>query len=148
MMLTLPRTLSSMTKFLPVISLMNLASTGISTFWKFIVIAALRPAAGLRRAHQPGQGRSPLDLPRLTHLESPPPWYRRSRQRRIVAVDGRRIVRQRRPAPRPPMQCTDESCKCRRHQSFHSDPTPGNRNRVRVYGARDGGFNYPLIAKF
>ena len=38
MILTLPRTLSSIMKFLPVISLMNFASTGISTFWKFMVI--------------------------------------------------------------------------------------------------------------
>jgi len=38
MIVTLPRTLSSMMKFLPVISLMNFANTGMSTFWKFIVI--------------------------------------------------------------------------------------------------------------
>src|SRR5882724_4522180 len=37
-MLTFPRTLSSTTKFLPVISLMNLARTGMSTSWKFIVM--------------------------------------------------------------------------------------------------------------
>ena len=38
MIVTLPRTDSSMMKLRPVISEMNLARTGMSTFWKFIVI--------------------------------------------------------------------------------------------------------------
>src|SRR5277367_5121521 len=37
MIVTLPRTDSSMMKLRPVISEMNLARTGRSTFWKFIV---------------------------------------------------------------------------------------------------------------
>src|SRR5712692_8315502 len=46
MTLTLPLTLSSRIKFLPVISLMNLARTGRSTSWKFIVMSPWPVATG------------------------------------------------------------------------------------------------------
>ena len=53
MMVTLPRTDSSMMKLRPVIALMNLARTGISTFWKFIVIVLLGEIGGVSAASDP-----------------------------------------------------------------------------------------------